>query len=258
MNFKKPLIIALSLLAVATTSILIANAAKNNSSINKQSIDTNKIKQVLKENLGINSAIKVNPSPIDGLFEVVVDNQIIYANKDASYVVIGTILDTKNKANLTQNRMENLQAIKWQDLPLANAMTWQKGNISKTPHRQIAVFADPNCGYCKKMEQELQKINNLTVYTFILPILSPDSMQKGVDIWCQKSAVNVWRDWMLNHKTPPKAISNCKNPLQANVNFAQKFGIHGTPAVFFTDGSRVSGVMEAKDLEAKFSQLVKK
>jgi thiol:disulfide interchange protein DsbC len=108
------------------------------------------------------------------------------------------------------------------------------------------------------MEQELQKVENITVHTFLVPILSPDSLTKAVDIWCQPKNAEVWRDWMLNHKTPPQAMSNCKNPVQANAELARKIGVNGTPAIIFMDGSRNSGLMTAAELTQKVDSLAQK
>jgi thiol:disulfide interchange protein DsbC len=251
----KKILLSLAVIAVPIISWAVITNSKTNN-VNKDT--SSAIKKMIAENLGVKGDIPINitNSPINGILEVEVQGQIIYATSDARYVLLGNLLDTKNKVNLTQEKVEKIQTVKWSDLPTSNALLWQKGKFN--PKRQIAIFADPNCGFCKKMEQELQKLENITVHTFLVPILSPDSLTKAVDIWCQPKNTEVWRDWMLNHKTPPPAMSNCKNPVQGNAELARKLGINGTPAIIFMDGSRNNGLITADELSSKIDALAQK
>lgn len=138
------------------------------------------------------------------------------------------------------------------DLPLARAIKWTKGDGS----RSVAVFSDPNCGYCKKIEQTFQQMDNITVYTFLYPVLSPDSGVKAKQIWCSADRTKTWRDWMLNH-VALVGNGSCKTPVDDNLALGQSLNINGTPAVFFTDGTRIPGAADAATLERKLASLKK-
>ncbi len=249
----KKVLLSLIIIAVPVISwAVISNSKDEKTSVSKETKEA--IQKMMTENLKVPANdLKISNSPVSGLLEVEVQGQVIYVTPDARYVLIGHMLDTKNKVNLTQEKVEKSQSIKWSDLPLSNALTWQKGKFSQK--RQVAVFADPNCGFCKKMEHELQKADNITVHTFMIPILSEDSMTKAVNIWCQPKNVDVWKDWMINGKNPPIAMSNCKNPIQANAELARKIGVNGTPAIVFIDGSRINGVITAEELSKKLDSI---
>jgi thiol:disulfide interchange protein DsbC len=120
--------------------------------------------------------------------------------------------------------------------------------------RQLAVFADPNCGYCKRLEKTFQQLDNVTVFTFLLPILSADSMQKSKQIWCSADATKAWTDWTINN-TAPSGKGECTTPIDKNLALAKSYGITGTPTIFFTDGSRFPGAVQLSDIEKKFASL---
>ncbi len=237
------------LIKLSTFILLINYAVVYGQNVVDANIQT-QIKQQIKNVLGQQDITQINPSPVHGLYEVVINNQIIYSTKDANYIFLGNILNTKTKQNITQINLEQLQKFKWQDFNFGNALIFRIGdtNSKNFINRQIVLISDPNCGFCKKMEKELLKVNNVTIYNFITPLLSNDSFTKSLNIWCQKNPQQTWNNWMLRNIEPPKAMSNCKNPLQANINQAQKLGINGTPALLFKDGSRISGFISAKEL----------
>ena len=120
--------------------------------------------------------------------------------------------------------------------------------------RQLAIFSDPNCGYCKRLEKSLQQLDNVTIYTYLIPILSPDSAQKSKQIWCSTDPYKSYIDWMING-TVPAGKNDCNNPLDKNLAFAKAYGITGTPTLFFTDGSRFPGAVQVSDIEKKFNSL---
>ncbi len=188
---------------------------------------------------------EVRSTPIAGLYEVRMGNEVVYADANADYVIQGDIIDVKKGQNLTQERMEKLSQVDFKKLPLKDAFKIVRGN----GQRQLAVFEDPNCGYCKKFEADLQQINNVTVHVFLLPILGADSQEKSKNIWCSKNRVGTWQAWMLNNQVPPQV--NCDtSALDRNVAFAQKNRIQGTPAIIFSDGTRVPGAVPAAQIEA--------
>jgi thiol:disulfide interchange protein DsbC len=148
-----------------------------------------------------------------GLFEVRIGNDILYTDAEGNYLIQGTLIDTRSRKNLTEERIDKLTAINFKDLQLKDAFTIVRGNGK----RKLAVFEDPNCGYCKRFEADLQKIDNVTVYTFLIPILGADSAEKSKQIWCSADKAKTWDDWMLRH-VAPKGTSKCDTAaLDANV-----------------------------------------
>jgi thiol:disulfide interchange protein DsbC len=182
-----------------------------------------------------------------GLYEVVVGGDIIYTDDKVSHIILGHIVDPKTRKDLTQERLDKLSAIKFSDLPLQHAIKIVKGN-GGDGKRTIATFEDPNCTYCKKLAKELKGLDNITVYTFLYPILSQDSIDKSKAIWCAPDRAKAWTDTMLTGKAP--APGKCDTAaLGETMKLAQKLRIHGTPAIFLADGSRLPGFMPAAALE---------
>lgn len=208
------------------------------------------IRKNLAERLPSLSRIdEVSKTPMSGLYEIRVnESDIFYTDAEGNFLIQGNLIDTKAKRNLTEERVEKLSAIDFGALPLKDAFTQVRGNGK----RKLAVFEDPNCGYCKRFERDLQKINDVTIYTFLLPILSPDSVEKSKNIWCAKDKGKAWLDWMLRDQTPAKASCDTAG-LERNVEFSRKHKITGTPTVFFADGSRVPGAISAEQVEKTLS-----
>ena len=209
------------------------------------------IKSELQKKLGSNVKVKsVSPAPIAGLYEVIVGNEIVYTDSAGKYLIQGEVIELASGKNITEQRQADLNRIKWTDLNPANAIKNVRGNGS----RQLAVFSDPNCGYCKRLEKSLQQLDNVTIYTYLIPILSPDSAQKSKQIWCSADPYRSYIDWMINGITP-SGKSDCATPLDKNMAFAKTYGITGTPTIFFTDGSRFPGAVQITDIEKKFNSL---
>ncbi len=188
---------------------------------------------------------EISKTPIDGLYEIRINGtEIYYTDAQANYLVQGSLFDTRQKRNLTEERIEKLTAISFDSLPLKDAFTIVRGSGK----RKIAVFADPNCGFCKRFERDLLKVDNVTVYLFLYPILGADSTEKSKNIWCAKDKAKAWNDWMLNGSVP--AGAGCDTAaLNRNVEFGQRQRITGTPTVFFADGKRVPGAINAEQIE---------
>ena len=210
------------------------------------------IKKALEPRLGGAKIESIRETPYSGLYEVRVAGDILYTDKKGDYLFIGHVYDTKTSTNLTRARIEEVNKIKFSELPLELALKQVKGNGK----RVIAVFEDPNCGYCKRLRQTtLKEIDNVTIYTFMYNILSEDSFVKSKNIWCAADRVKAWDDWMINNKVPPAAPAGCESPNDQVVALGQKLRIQGTPAIFFTDGSRIPGAIDLKGLEAKLQSL---
>ena len=209
------------------------------------------LKTDLQKKLGSNAKVRgVSPAPVAGLYEVLVGNDVFYTDSSGKYLIQGEIIELATGKNMTEQRQADLNRIKWADLSPANAIKTVRGNGS----RQLAVFSDPNCGYCKRLEKSLQQLDNVTVYTYLIPILSPDSAQKSKQIWCATDPYKAYIDWMING-IAPSGKSDCNTPLDKNMAFAKSYGITGTPTLFFTDGSRFPGAVQITDIEKKFSSL---
>jgi thiol:disulfide interchange protein DsbC len=194
---------------------------------------------------------EVSKTPIPGIWEVRIGNDVVYTDADGSHILQGELIDTQNKANLTRQRIDKLTAIKFDELPLKDAMVIKQGNGS----RRLAVFGDPNCGYCKRLERELTGLKDVTIYTFVYPVLGPDSNAKSQAIWCAKDPMKTWRSWMLDGVAPPRAMGNCDTaPLQRTLAFGQKYRINGTPALFFENGERVPGALSGEDLSKRLDE----
>ena len=136
---------------------------------------------------------EITKTPIPGVYELRVGTDLYYTDEQGNYIIEGQLIDTKTRVNLTEERIAKLTAIDFKTLPLKDAMVWKQG----TGERKLVVFADPNCGYCKKFERDLQAVKDVTVYTFLYPILGGDSPEKSKQIWCAKDNTKAWRDWML-------------------------------------------------------------
>ena len=209
------------------------------------------IKTEIQKKLGSNAKVRsVTAAPVSGLYEVLVGNEIFYTDSSGKYLIQGEIIELASGKNLTEQRQADLNRIKWSDLNQTNAFKTVRGN----GQRQLAIFSDPNCGYCKRLEKSLQQLDNVTIYTYLIPILSPDSAQKSKQIWCSADPYKSYMDWMVNG-IAPTGKADCSNPLDKNLAFAKAYGITGTPTLFFTDGSRFPGAVQVSDIEKKFNSL---
>lgn len=189
---------------------------------------------------------EITRSPMQGLWEVRVGTEIFYSDAEGNYLINGHIIDTRNKRNLTEERLDKLLAIDFDSLPVKDAFTIVRGNGK----RKLAVFEDPNCGYCKRFERDLQKVDNVTIHMFLYPILGPDSTEKSRNIWCARDKSRAWLDWMVRDQAAPKADASCDMAaLSRNLEFGKKHKITGTPTLVFADGSRVPGAIGAADVE---------
>lgn len=196
----------------------------------------------------------VTKTPYSGLFEVYLDGQVVYVDAKAQYVFTGDVIDLKNRSNLTQARLNQLQAIKWDSLPLNNALKTVKGNGA----RKLVVFSDVDCPYCRKFEAELDKVDNITVYTFLYPIegLHPKAVQASKQIWCAPDRNKAWDDY-ITRNTVPSNDGKCANPVDANIALGNKLKVSGTPTLFFINGQRVPGMVPAAQLEKLLAANVK-
>ncbi len=202
------------------------------------------IKDTLQKNYGqlIGPVDQVNKSPIPGLYEVVTGDHIYYTDESVQYLIDGSLFDLKARSNLTEARSRTLFAVDFDKLPLELAVKKVKGKGT----RKMAYFTDPNCGYCKKLEQELKNIDDVTLYIFLYPIFQ-GSEEKAQAVWCSKDRVKAWSDLMLDGIQP--AAGKCNTPTAQVKQLGAKLKVNGTPALIFTDGVLVPGFLPAAQLE---------
>lgn len=186
-----------------------------------------------------------------GLYEVFSDGNIVYTDEKATAFIVGPLIDGKTMKNVTEERMRKLTAIKFGDLPLERAIKQVRGDGK----RVLATFEDPNCGYCKRLAKELQKLENVTIYTFLYPILSEDSVRKSKQIWCSADRARAWNDWMVDGKAPASKEDCDTSAVGKNQEYGRKLNISGTPTMFFGDGERVPGAIPLARIEQKLGQL---
>ena len=204
---------------------------------------------VIRKNLGerlpsMQKIDEISRTPMNGLWEVRIGNDILYTDSEGNFLIQGNLIDARQKRNLTEERIEKLSAIDFDQLPVKDAFTIVRGNGK----RKMAVFEDPNCGYCKRFERDLQKVDNITIHMFLYPILGGDSPDKSRNIWCAKDKGKAWQDQMVKDLLAPSATCDT-SAIARNVEFGRKHRISGTPTLFFSDGSRIPGAVNAAQVE---------
>lgn len=186
----------------------------------------------------------VTRTPIAGIYEVFANGEILYVDENVDYMFVqGRLIDVGRRVDLTEERLRVLTAVKFDQLPLDLAFRKVLGNGK----RRLAYFSDPNCPYCKKLEPDLAKLENVTIYIFLYPVLGQNSYEKSKSVWCSSDRVKVWDEMMLKGN-PPKTAGTCETPIEKIMAFGRRQGITGTPTLFFNDGRRVTGWIPADKL----------
>ena len=215
--------------------------------------DTAALRKTLETRLPTLGKIdEINKSPIPGLLEIRVGTDIYYVDPEGNFLVNGQIIDTKLQKNLTEERVDKLMAVDFETLPLKDAFTIVRGNGK----RRMAVFQDPNCPYCKRFEKDILKVDNITIYLFLYPILGPRSVEMSKQIWCSRDKDKTWENWMTKDQAiPGPGPANCDSSvITRNLDYGKKIRISGTPTIFFTDGTRVPGAVGAAQVEKFLAQ----
>jgi len=220
---------ALLLLLATSMSCAYAGEAEIKSAIQKKVPQIGQINQVVK-------------SAVPGLYEVVTQDHLFYTDDKAQFLIDGAVYDLKSMRNLTEERSRKLFALDFSKLPLELAVKIVKGNGS----RKLAIFTDPNCGFCKKLEKELRQIDNVTIYQLMYPVF-PGSEEKVHAVWCSKDRAQAWEDLMQNDIVPP--AGTCDAPTAKVLALGKKLRVNGTPALVFSDGTLNPGYLPAAELE---------
>lgn len=217
------------------------------------------IKKALEGKLEGIQIESVKKTPFKGLYEVTAEGKVLYVDDKVQYILLGRLLDARGKEikDLTAQRMaeiENKRRIDFSSLPLNDAIKIVKGNGKRT----LAIFSDPDCPYCKRFEQELEKVNDVTVYVFLYPIaaLHPQAASHATAVWCASDRAKAWSDLMLKGVEPP--AKNCDTPLEKIAALGQKYRVMGTPTLVFADGHVIPGMVPAQRLEIELNKAARK
>ena len=193
---------------------------------------------------------RVQTSEIPTIYEVTMGKNSAYTDVTGRYFVFGHLYDMKTQRDLTAERMEEQQRIDFSQLPLGDAIKTVRGK----GERVLAVFSDPDCPYCKRLEAEIDKLDNVTLYIFPYPLegLHPEAVDKAVAVWCAPDRARAWADLMKTGKGPAKR--DCENPIQRNIQLAQRLGINGTPTMVSADGRMLPGAAPGDRIEQWLSE----
>ena len=194
---------------------------------------------------GLTQIDEISKTPMPGLYEVRIGSNVLYSDARGDYLIDGSLLDTRNRRDLTQERIDQLTAINFNDLPFKDALPVVYGKGT----RKMVAFEDPNCPYCKRFDKEMTQVGDATVYTFVIPILGPDSVKKTRQIWCSKDRVAAWSHWMIDNVALAGTGECDVSTVEANLALAQKLNVTATPTLFFASGKRVPGAIGAAQIE---------
>jgi thiol:disulfide interchange protein DsbC len=233
--------------------VMLAAVVSLSVAMNAMAVTEKNTETIIKDNLtkalrGRVASIKdVKQSPIKGLYQVIFDGaDVFYTDVTGNYLLQGNLLDLKTGRNLTEEEVERLTNVAFSALPIKDSFTSVRGNGK----RKIAVFEDPNCGYCKRLDANLHKLNNVTIYTFLYPILGPASIQDAKNVWCAKDRNATWLSWMVDGKPLPISPANCDTKaIDRNVAWGKAHRVTGTPTIFFENGVRKSGALSNEIIE---------
>ena len=229
------------MLRAMTTGLLLALAAAS------AVADEAQIRRVIEEKLGGGAKVEgVQPGPL-GLYEVRFRSsggaRIVYTDANATHIFLGKIYETQGDRDITEERLRKLNAIKFDALPLEQAVKIQRGNGK----RVMAMFSDPYCPACRQFEQTLQQVDDITIYVFMFPVIRPELAEQSKQVWCSPDRAKAWLDVALRGK-PPTAKSDCTNPVAKNLELGHSLGVNSTPTLVLGNGERVTGGLSRADL----------
>jgi thiol:disulfide interchange protein DsbC len=229
------------MLRAMTTLVLLAFATAN------ATADEAQIRRVVEAKLGNGTKVEgVQPGPL-GLYEVRFrtsgGTRVVYTDANATHIFLGKIYDTQNDRDVTEERLRKLNAIKFDALPLEQAVKIQRGNGK----RVMAMFADPYCPACRQFEQTLQAVDDITIYVFMFPVIRPELAEQSRAVWCSPDRAKAWLDVALRGR-PPTAKADCANPVAKNLDLGHSLGVNSTPTLILADGERITGGLTRADL----------
>lgn len=213
-----------------------------------------RLEQTLQKRFPTVRISAVQPSPVAGLYQVIAGDQVVYSDPSGDHVVVGHMMDTQTHQDLSASALDTFYTIDFQSLPFDSAIKIVKGN----GERKIALFEDPDCPYCRQLEQSMRSMTNLTVYLFLFPLeqVHPHATADAEAIWCSPDRPAAWSNWMLNRTPPPRGGSCANDPIQKIQALAQSLHVHATPTLFLQNGKRIGGAVPADQLERLLAQAV--
>ena len=255
-NFLKTTLtsVVVALVCSVSFSTFAESPAKSEEGVIKDRSDapvsTSELQKKLMGKLGV-LVKEVNETPMKGLYEAVVGDEILYTDENVDFIVMGQLFDAKTQRNLTAETKERLNRINFTDLPLEDAIKTVNGNGK----REIAVFSDPYCGFCKKLETSLKEMKDVTIYTFLYPVIRPDSRLLSENIWCSKDRSAAWQAQMIGGVAPAQKDPSCDtSALDRNINLGNRLQVTGTPTIFVPSGQRAPGAVGIEYLENMLAQ----
>jgi thiol:disulfide interchange protein DsbC len=233
-------------------AIVVAAALAAMSGARAETPKEARIKALVAPRMGVGVKVdSVTKTPYGQLYEVRSHGDIFYTDENARYMFVGKVVDLTTLKDLTRERQDEIARIRFSDLPLEAAIKTVKGDGK----RVMAVFEDPNCPYCKKLHETLQQVDNVTIYTFLLNILSEESAEKSKNIWCADDRAAAWQRWIVDGKAAPAAPAACATPNDKVLALGKALHVIGTPTIYFADGSRSGAAFDAASLDAKLTAL---
>jgi thiol:disulfide interchange protein DsbC len=243
--------LALAALLLALPPAALAQDAKSNTVRDAATRDTAAVKKLLEEKFPGATVTSVSKSPYFGLYEAQFDDRIVYTDAKVTYVMVGAIFDANTKQNLTEARQRHLNRVAWDSLPLDLAFKRVKGNGT----RKFAMFSDADCPFCKRIENDIKRLDDVTIYTFLFPIdqLHPDAARKSAMIWCAADRAKAW-DAFFEAGTLPDNKGDCATPIKDTALLGNRLRVSATPTLVFADGSMVPGALPLAQLEIEINR----
>ncbi|MFD1437973.1 DsbC family protein [Acinetobacter sp. ANC 4282] len=217
------------------------------SSLSLANVDT--VKNNLTKQHPKLSIENIQATDMKGIYSGSMDGQVVYLGEDAQHILVGSMYRLSDQKNLTKDLVLKQNSIDWKKLPLQDAVKSVRGNGK----RQIAIFSDPNCPYCKQLETELSKLNDVTIYTFIYPIKN-QSIAVSKQVFCEKAPALAWSN-LIGKGIQPSSKKTCANPIDRNLSLGKSLGLNGTPAIIFSNGFKVMGSHPAQEIEKMWKEL---
>ncbi len=221
--------------------------------------DEAQIRQAVEARLGGVKVEGILATPLPGIFEVrfLSDEgpQIVYSDAQGTYLFTGELLDIRANRNLTEERLRKLTAIEFSALPMELALKIQRGN----GRRELAMFTDPYCPYCRRLEQVLNQLDDITIYVFMFPVIRPDAADHSRAVWCSKDRVKAWLELAAADRPKiPAAAATCANPVDKVLELGRSLRVRSAPTLFFANGERNEGLMQLAPLRAKLDEAARR
>jgi thiol:disulfide interchange protein DsbC len=236
-------------LAASILAIVLALGAGSGAAVAQTPEDN--LRKLIEAKMPGERVREIRRTPLPGVYEVAFGNRLFYTDEGLNYLIVGQIIESATNRNLTDQRLRQLTAIDVKQLPLDAAIKTVKGDGKRT----LYVFSDPLCPFCSQLEQELQKVTNVTVYTFLTPVdqMRPGSRNRALEIWCATDRSRAWDDWMLSGKEPANASASCDFPKDKILALGKSLNVQATPMSFVTNGKRLQGAVSKEAIEAAFA-----